>query len=153
MSPCECVGGIRQAGFEVREQHPKPQPIECPDHVPDRIAANFREAAGNVRAGAFTSAVMMFRKVIDRATRGLGAESPDRMPLSARIAALAEQQVLTPAMRDWAHLIRLDGNEAAHDEDSDKATAQQIEQFTELFLIYAFTLPERVRAYREQAPC
>ena len=41
-------------------------------------------------------------------------------------------------------------NEANHEEDVvfEQSDAEQIQAFTELFLIYAFTLPERVRLAR-----
>ena len=50
-------------------------------------------------------------------------------------------------MKEWADQIISDGNEAAHGEDETftREDAEQIKEFTELFLIYAFTLPERVR--------
>lgn len=45
-------------------------------------------------------------------------------------------------MQEWAHAIRLDGNEAAHEEEPfDKETCEALKSFTELFLMYAFTLP------------
>ena len=57
-------------------------------------------------------------------------------------------------MKDWAHQIRLDGNDATHEEDKvfTKEDAEQIREFTELFLIYAFTLPERVKRASPSEP-
>lgn len=149
-SPCSCDGSLSSNGFVVVEQHPKPEPVKCPEHVPDRIAANFKEAVANVRAGAFTSAVMMFRKVLERATNALATNAEaNGKSLFRCIDDLADQHLLTPAMREWAHVIRDSGNLAVHDTDSDEDTAEQIHEFTELFLTYAFTLPVRVSEYHD----
>ena len=140
------------SSFDLIEIHPKQAAIVAPEWVPERIANNYIEACDSLRRRSFSSAVMMFRKVLDRATRELFSEGDAVSPnLSKRIDQLAKQNRITAAMRDWAHVIRLDGNEAAHDEDPDMASATQIQQFTELFLLYCFTLPERVMLYHDQA--
>ena len=143
------------SAFAVLEVHPKLEKINPPDHVPRPIAQNYREAIDGVRRQNYTSAAFVFRKILDRATRDLAPEGAveefGKMPLFQRINALADHRQLTPAMRDWAHQIRLEGNEAVHDEDADAGTAAQLQAFTEMFLIYAFTLPERVRQSRSKA--
>ncbi|MBZ3920417.1 hypothetical protein Xtri_13470 [Xanthomonas campestris pv. trichodesmae] len=93
----------------------------------------------------------MFRKALDVSTKELDPQSANRN-LKPRIDALYQSGKLTADLKDWAHLIRLDGNEGAHDED--ELTGEQIEQlesFTELFLIYTFTLPAEVSRRKEQA--
>ena len=102
----------------------------------------------------WTSAGMMFRKVLERSTMEIAPDGADfgTMKLSRRIDALGDRHDITPAMREWAHLIRLEGNKAAHgDEDFSRKSAEQIQEFSELFLIYTFTMPERVRLAREEA--
>ena len=70
------------------------------------------------------------------------------MRLFKRINTLEERRLITPAMKEWAHKIRLDGNEATHEEDEDFSSEQAklMKEFTELFLIYSFTLPARIAA-------
>lgn len=142
---------LMSAGFEQIAMFPRRAEPAAPEHVPAPIARNFVEATDNLRRRNYTSAGMMFRKVLDRATRELApegdAEALAKKSLYDRINALTDARELTPAMRDWAHVIRLEGNEAAHDDDTDAVTAAQLQAFTELFLIYAFTLPERVREH------
>ena len=90
----------------------------------------------------------MFRRVLDRSTLAISedAESMRKKNLKRRIEILADQQKLTPDLKGLAHLLRLEGNDAAHDdEEFDETRAKQMGEFAELFLIYAFTLPERVR--------
>ena len=77
--------------------------------------------------------------------------------LSQRVDMLANDGVITKAMRDWATIIRLEGNSATHGEKEygeDEFTAEsadQLHRFTELFLIYALSLPARVKEYHRQA--
>ena len=150
--PSACQGDPCDKGFKVLTVHPKPQPLNIPDHLPEEIAHDYQEAADNLRRQAFTSAGMMCRKALQRATTALAPEGVDfhGVRLHQRIGQLAGRHLITPAMGDWAHLIRLEGNVATHDEEKpfDQAEADQIQAFTELFLIYAFTLPERVRRAR-----
>ena len=153
-SPSKCQGDPRNY-FAVMEVHPKPQDLGAPEHVPELIAQDFKEAQDNLRRGNWTSAGVMFRKVLQRATTSLAQQEPEftKLTLAKRVAQLADNLLITPGMRDWAEIIRLDGNEAAHEEDEPftEVSATQLKDFTELFLIYAFTLPERVRRAREEA--
>ncbi len=146
-------GDLLSVGFSVIRQYPEPGPIDAPDHVPEPIATTYREATATLREGHFTASTVLLRKVLERATRHLvdDREALADMNLCPRIEKLAREHILTSEMKELAHLIRLDGNEAAHGDDPDEATAKQIHQFTELFLVYAFELPARVRNYRDQA--
>ena len=144
-SPSTCHGDPRHYGFDLLELHPKPPKTDAPEHVPNKIAQNYEEAMDNLQRQNWTSAGIMFRKVLERSTLELAPDGTDfgQMSLFKRIDALAERHAITPAMQEWAHIIRDRGNEAAH-EEFDKASAKQIQGFTEIFLIYAFTLPTRV---------
>ena len=92
---------------------------------------------------------MMLRRVLQLATSKLGGNSKRFRAKNSkeRIDSLAGRQLITHPMQEWSHQIRLDGNEAAHEEDEDftKEQATQMKEFAELLLIYAFTLPERMR--------
>ena len=49
-------------------------------------------------------------------------------------------------MKSWAHHVRLDANGAAHEtEDFSPEDAKTLKTFTEMFLTYAFTLPETLK--------
>ena len=85
-----------------------------------------------------------FGASLELATKHLDSSLANKR-LAERIDALADKELVTPAMKKWAHIIRLDGNEAAHeDEDIDQATATALKNFAEVFLLYAFTLPAMV---------
>lgn len=102
----------------------------------------------SLRRGKWTSAGIMFRRVLERSTLKLEPDGEDfsNKRLRDRIDVLAEKYAITPAMKEWAHIIRDEGNEAAHGASFDEPSAKQLQEFTELFLIYGFTLPERVKA-------
>ena len=151
----QSFGDPRDDGFDLIEMHPKIAELKAPEHVPDDVAQDFIEALDGLRRENWTSAGLMLRKVLQRSTTMLapGDARFAHMTLMARVDELAERHLITPAMREWAHIIRLDGNEAAHREDEafTRCAVTQMKDFTELFLIYAFTLPERVHLYRNQS--
>ena len=146
-------GDLLSVGFSIIRQYPELRPIDVPRHVPEPIATTYREATATLREGYLTASTVLLRKVLEQATRHLvdDREAFADMKLYPRIEKLAKGHILTSEMKELAHLIRLDGNEAAHGDDPDEATAKQIHQFTELFLVYMFELPARVRSYRDQA--
>ena len=150
--PSQCAGDILDNFFDLVQVIPRRPEPEAPMHVPEDIARDFKEAVDNMRRRNWTSAGMMFRKVLQRSTTSLAPEGVDflRVNLMGRIDTLADKHFITPAMQDWAQIIRLDGNEATHEEDEvfSEHKASQMRDFTELFLIYAFTLPARVEAFR-----
>ena len=140
------------ATFSIERVQPAPPVEAAPKHTPEPIADDFKEGLRCLRRGDFNAAGMMFRKTLQRATTALAQTagmSPfkAKTPLQHRIDALAKAGHLTDSMRGLAVAIKLDGNEAAHEEDQDfdKGAATQTQEFTELFLLYAFTLPERVK--------
>ena len=55
-------------------------------------------------------------------------------------------------MKDWAHAVRLDGNDAVHEEQPfGEDDAKQLASFTEIFLLYAFTLPGMLEVRKNKA--
>ena len=125
---------------------PRSDKKKGPADTPEKVAAAYDEASESLKRGNWNSAGMMFRRALELATlqldRGLAGKK-----LAARIDALAEANKVTPSMKEWAHIVRLDGNAAVHEEEEiDENTANGLQSFTETFLIYAFTLPAMVKA-------
>jgi len=86
----------------------------------------------------------MYRKCLDLATKELDSTLAGKK-LAARIDALHARGALTEDLKQWAHAVRLDGNDAAHEEDElSIEEIKQLASFTELFLQYTFTLPAQV---------
>jgi hypothetical protein len=153
-SPMHCPGDPTAYGYFLVERHPEPKPSKAPDHVPDGIAAYFIEASDNLKRAAYTSSGMMSRKVIDVSTkRQLGSDSGRYRDNRNRIDALANNGSITRDLQDWAHHIRVGGNDAAHEDDPfTKDEAADLLSFTELYLTYVYSLPGRLRARRGLPP-
>ena len=82
----------------------------------------------------------MFRKALDTALKSKFPDTKGR--LVKRIQKLTEEHKLTPNLAEWADQVRLGGNDVAHEEDSfSQEAAKELASFTELVLLYLFTLP------------
>jgi hypothetical protein len=136
-------------GMAVKDQWPKESQADVPADVPPTVLRYFRQATASLRAQNFDAAGVMFRKTLEVATREKAPESASK-PLVKRIDALSNDGLITSDMRDWAHEIRLGGNEAAHDDDPiEREDAERLNQFTDAFLRYAYTLPAMVKSNKD----
>ena len=90
---------------------------------------------------------MMSRKVLEVAVKALDPKGEGS--LYKRIENLAKKNLITPDIKDWAHIIRDDGNTAAHEEEPvTKEFAQELLSFAEMFLMYTFTMPNMIKERR-----
>lgn len=137
----------RDLGFDTVRIIPAPEAPKAPDHVPAAVARVFVQARDSQRRQQFDTAAMAYRKALDVALKLYEPEIGGMM--NQRINALADKHALTPALKDWAHHVRLIGNEGAHEpEEPTKQDVDDLEAFTESVLEYLFTLPERIRIRR-----
>jgi Domain of unknown function (DUF4145) len=126
--------------------YPEPKAIKAPTDIPDLVRAAFLSGLDNLgRKGGANAAGAMFRRAIELAARAIDTAAPPGTALKQRIERLPDT-VVTPAMKEWAQHIRLEGNDAVHgpDEYTDQ-DAKDLHTFAELFLTYAFTLPEMLK--------
>lgn len=146
------VGKLNQY-FGLIEVNPKPPSPIIPEHIPKNIERSYSEA-GRILSSSPTAAVGMFRRSIDLALRKehfSGVAFNEKESLYNRIESLVASHHLTQAIGDWAHSVRLDGNEALHAEPEFTATeAAEIGELTEYILRYVFTLPISVEAARNR---
>lgn len=92
---------------------------------------------------------MTFRKVIDVSTKLLDP-SLAKKALAFRIDDLEKSGKLTADIKAWAHEIRLDGNNAAHEDDPfTREQAESLRFFVDAYLRYIYTLPKMVERSRE----
>lgn len=128
---------------------PPPATPKAPDHLPPNVQAFFLEAAANVKQGP-NAAGAMLRKSVDVALKHVAPEAKGN--LVGRIDKAAELGKITPELAEWAHRVRLEGNDAAHDEDPFTVEeAEHLYKFTELVLMYLFTLPGMLDEYRRES--
>ena len=129
-----------------------PSPPEPPMYLPDNVENYFRQGVNNL-SGNYDAAGSMFRKALET---GLKQKFPDDKnrtfkPLKKRIEEAAKQGNLAPDLAEWADKIRDGGNDAVHEEEPFlEEEAQDLRYFTELVLLYLFTLPEKLELARGQ---
>ncbi|HHE4902725.1 MULTISPECIES: DUF4145 domain-containing protein [Morganella] len=139
-------------GYKIEEVIPAPKVSSAPDETPERAAKFFIESKDDYQRGRYETSVMNCRKVIDIATKVLMGDEAGSEPLSKRISMLHGKGKITEQMKDWAHIVRIDSNGAVHsDEEFTKEEAEQILGFTEVFLMYSFTLPAMIEKRRSDS--
>lgn len=137
--------------FPLLDYFPKPEISSAPESSPARAAKFFVEAKDNLKRGNYETSVMLCRKVVDISTKAILGDDSGKEQLSKRISMLHAQGKITEQMREWAHIVRFDANGAVHsDEEFTQQEAEEMIGFTEVFLIYSFTLPEMVRLKQEK---
>lgn len=143
------IKSIIGARYDVLSIEPKAQPIDIPEHLPPTVAKAFKEGCDIIKM-APNSACAAFRRALELALKDLSPDI-DAWKLEKRIDRMAAEGKLTPALKDWAHQLRLDGNVAVHEDEATIEEAKQIESLTRFVLLYLFTLPESVRLARPSA--
>ncbi len=137
--------------ISIRNVWPKLEKKESPKHIPVNVERFLQQGFINFKAQHFDAAGAMARKALEAA---LVAHSPNLADgsLYQRINKLKENGVLTESLADWAHNVRLLGNDAVHDlEPADPVDVNQALQLAEYLLIYLFTLPTEIKLAKESA--
>lgn len=115
--------------------------------VPTAIQSAYDQAARSFSSSLFEPCVLMCRKCLEATCKNFGAKGRD---LASRLHSLSDSGHIDSRLLNWAHEIRLIGNEAAHDPDTTvtKRDAGDVFDFTEAILIYVFSLTSRFEAFR-----
>lgn len=153
MQPSQCESDPEGLGFQALKKYPGQMPTSTPAHVPPPLNRYYEQAANSLHSDHDDASGAMSRKVVDVSTQQmLGVESKEYRTIAQRIDALAAKNLLTPDLKDWAHEVRLGGNDAAHDEDPfSHEEAEELLSFVELYLTYVYALPGRLKSRRERA--
>ena len=130
--------------FNIVSEYPRTIEKETPKYLPENIAKFYSQAIAALRGDNYDSSAIMSRKVLEVSVKKIHPEGKGN--LYQRIEELADQGIITSELKDWAHIIREEGNESAHEEEPvTKEFAESIQSFTELFLLYVFTMPGMVK--------
>lgn len=123
-----------------------------PEHVPDEVAAAFREASTSIASKCWNAAGAMFRSAIDIATRGLlpeeeteGLNPRTRRDLGLRLPWLFSKGLLPRDLEKLSDCVREDGNDGAHAAILGKEDADNLLDFTVALLERIYTEPERLK--------
>lgn len=123
---------------------PLPQAVSAA--VPERLRASFGEAVACFRCGTFTACAIMCRKAME----GLCVEKNIKAGnLAAGLKKLKDEGVVDERLYRWADMLRVAGNEAAHDVNvtANKEDARDILDFTRALLEYVFTFEQRFEEF------
>lgn len=117
------------------------EPDDSP-HYPEKIRKIFVELQEDVQMKRTAPRIVVgCRSVLEVALRTLGY---DKGNLLSRIEQARTDGVLTESMKNWAHRIRIDGNEAVHELEATDNEAAEFVSFIKFFLELSFVLPLRV---------
>ncbi|MBK0415219.1 DUF4145 domain-containing protein [Chromobacterium haemolyticum] len=123
---------------------PKPEAIEIPKNLPDNVSRAFIDSAKARKSRLFSPACASYRRTMELALKGFAPEI-EAWKLEKRIDKLAAEHRITPALQEWAHQLRLDGNEAIHgDDEADEELCTQMHELTRFLLIYLYSLPAQI---------
>lgn len=147
-SPVQYHGDIEaNPNLKVTKIYPLEIENETPKYLPENIKNFYLQAAHNLLAQNYDASAMMSRKVLEVAVKKLDPDHTGN--LYNRIESLESKNIITSDLKDWAHIIRGDGNFAAHEEEPVTLEfAQELLSFTEAFLMYTFTMPELIKEKR-----
>lgn len=139
----------------IQSVFPPPSKPIAPPGTPGEVEVHFIEGLKVLSVDAYHSAANSFRRTLEQATihllgeLGNDAEKHKDEDLYSRIKALQKYSLITPPLYDWAEIIRKVGNKGTHaDSEFSKEDAIELKNFTEMFLVQVFTMPEKVRKMR-----
>lgn len=146
-SPMQCQSDPENFNWVKIRTYPAAPPTKIPSHASDQLQRYYEQATNALRRGDWDASGAMSRKVVDVSTQQLlGEESKKYGNIKQRIDALAGKNAITPDLRDWAHEIRLGGNDAAHDEDPyTEPEAVELLDFADLYLTYVYSMPGKLK--------
>lgn len=154
------VFGLKDVAKVIRPVSPADLNVnDPPEFLPMNIHAAYEEGAKCLSIGCFNAAATMFRLCLDYATKGLVPEGENgpaqkiRRSLGLRMEWLFDNHVLPEALRELAECVKDDGNDGAHEGILDKDAAEDLEDFTYIFLERLYTEPQRLveaKARREK---
>ena len=135
--------------FEVANEHAVLYPVPAGskfEGLPDSIGGSLTQAHRSYSTTSYDACALMCRRGLEALCRTLQAKGNG---LSRQLADLKANGRIDARLLDWAHGVRLVGNEAAHDVDMTVTAedARDILEFTEALLMYVFTLDAKFQSF------
>lgn len=127
---------------------PAAQPPRIPEHLPAGIERSFMQGETNLALPDHAeAAATMFRRALDLT---LKAKFPElKGDLNKKITRLADDHIVPQSLAEWAHEVRVIGNDGAHDlEGCSQEDALAARDFVDAVLRYLFSLPGMISARR-----
>lgn len=115
-------------------------------NIPELLRSAFVEAVRCYETEIYTAAAVMCRRTLDGFCVEKGAS---KKTLFANLKELKEKDVINDQLYDWADLLRISGNEAAHDVSIafSKEDARDLLEFTVAILDYSYSFQSRYEKF------
>ena len=121
---------------------PRPPETAVPEHTPRNVGNYFRQARDSLASGNWDAAGVMYRKVLETCLKHRFPHHRRDDTLYKRIETAKREGALTTDLAQWGHQIRILGNYAGHEEEPfSTSQAHELDRFTEMMLIYLYSLP------------
>ncbi len=119
------------------------------ENVPEPVRRSYEQGLRCFAASFYEAAALMCRRCLEALCKSLAV---DGRSLNAKLDRLAERGLIDTRLSQWAHGVRVIGNEAAHDTDTElsKEDARDSIDFTEALLMYIFVLNARYNGFVER---
>lgn len=138
---------IIDTNIRVTDYFPKPPEPEVHDAYPEKIKDLFSDLQEMLDEGKSPALIVGgCRAVLEEGIKKLSGEGKS---LYKRIKNLSERGVLTEVMTEWAKTIKDTGNAGLHEVEATREDAQEMVDFTRIFLEYGFVLPARIKQFKQ----
>ncbi len=130
--------------FSIIASYPQKPIPQIAQYIPENVERTLNSAEAAYLGKIYDGAAGLYRKAMERALKGITEE---KGMLAAQIKKCSENGLIPTAMAEWLDHVRLYGNDAIHEEDFEptKEEVEDAREFAHLFLVYTFTMPEKVR--------
>lgn len=117
-----------------------------PPEVPIYVRNSFYEARTCFKNGTYVAAAIMCRRTLEAFCQHKQASGAS---LHAMIESLHVSGVIDDRLKDWASVLKNDGNLAVHDPTVEfrEEDARDLIEFTETFIEYVFIIAEHFKAF------
>jgi hypothetical protein len=126
-----------------------PKEIGLNLNIPSSIRFAYEEARICFKSKAYTATAIMCRKTLE----GIADEHNIKTHnLASALQEMKEKGIIEKKLFDWADMLRISGNEAAHGVKTtiSQQDAKDILEFTNALIEYIFTFQERFTKFQER---
>jgi len=129
----------------VYPEYPEPK---APKELPETITKSYMESQMAFNATAYELSVIGARKTLELICQHF-CQKHDT--LKEMINSMLKEGIIIKSISDWANLLRLFGNKAAHEnKEITKQEAKEIMDFTQLLIDFLFVIPAKIKTLQKQ---
>ena len=143
---CQNVVMLKNHGETI---YPSPLPPPIDERIIEAVKIDLKEAKLCFSVSAFKATVVLSRRALKSICIDKGASKKKK--LYEQIQDLANNDVITNDLKEWATEVRYIGNEGAHpDEEINSEDAEAILKLTEQIANVIYIMPEMARELRQK---